>query len=123
MFRKTLLIGFAIASMAVATQPASAKERDLGNLAKDDDKLIGICGNHDAEVWVSPDGNNWGCGYKGGGGVLCDKDTGCLEETRTAPDTDEPWGLAGLIGLLGLLGLTRRRRHGRNHDTSPDGRV
>jgi len=97
----------AAAGIACLGQPASAKEIDRGKLAADSEKLKGLCGTHDAEVWTSPDGNNWGCGYKGGGGILCDKDGGCLEETM---EREVPWGLAGLLGVVGLLGLGGRRQ-------------
>jgi MYXO-CTERM domain-containing protein len=97
----------AAASLACDSQPALAKEIDRGKLAADSDKLVGLCGAHDAKIWVTPDGNNWGCGYKGGGGIFCDKDGGC---TETTPEREVPWGLAGLLGLIGLLGLTTRRR-------------
>ncbi len=114
MISKSIVVAVAAGSLLLVSQSARANERDLGNLSNTSDKLVGLCGGHDAEVWTSPDGNNWGCGYKGGGGILCDKDTGCLEETRAAPDSDKPWGLAGLLGLIGLLGLVGRQRLRRN---------
>jgi hypothetical protein len=100
----------AAACIAVASQPAQAKEIDRGKLAANSDKLKGLCGNHDAEVWVTPDGNNYGCGFKGGGGILCDKDGGCVETDGNLEEGQErsaPWGWAGLLGLVGLLGLRR----------------
>jgi MYXO-CTERM domain-containing protein len=121
MFRKSFLIAYAVASVAFVSSPASAADKDLGNLNKD--KVDGICGEKGGTTWATPDGNNYGCGYEGGGGIICDKETGCLEITRSVPDSDKPWGLAGLLGLVGLLGLTRRRRHRSNHDVGTNGRV
>ena len=119
MFRKSILILFTCASMALAGQPASAKERDLGKLAAGSDKLVGLCNENNGKAWANPEGTNWGCGYEGGGGIICDKDTGCMEVTRTAPGPDKLWGLVGLLGLAGLLGLTRRNRDGRV-EAAPD---
>jgi hypothetical protein len=108
MLRKSILIAVSFASIGLAGAPAQAKDRDLGALAKDSDKLVGLCNAHDGKSWSTPDGSSYGCGYKGGGGIMCDKDTGCLETTREQEDRGFPWGLAGLLGLIGLAGLTRR---------------
>jgi hypothetical protein len=101
----------ACAALAFVSQPALAKDTDVGKLAQGSDKLAGLCGNHDGKMWATPDGADYGCAYPGGGGIMCDKDNGCLEsdgkEDRREPP---PWGLAGLLGLLGLAGLAGRKR-------------
>src|SRR5678816_1151669 len=79
MLRKSILVAVSIASIGLASAPAQAKDVDKGKLSPT--KVEGI---------------------------LCDKDTGCLETTREQDDRDFPWGLAGLLGLIGLVGLTRR---------------
>ena len=110
MFRKPLIALFAIVSIGAFSQPAHAEDKDLGNLSTT--KVEGLCGDKDGTYFVSPDSNNYGCGYKGGGGILCDKETGCLETTRTGGTRgpDDRWGLLGLLGLAGLLTLGNRRR-------------
>ena len=103
----------ACGALAFVSQPAIAKDTDVGKLAQGSDKLAGLCGNHDGKMWATPDGSNYGCAYPGGGGIMCDKDTGCLESDGQADRGQEPatpWGLAGLLGLIGLLGLTGRNR-------------
>jgi hypothetical protein len=106
MLRKSILVAVSIASIGLVSAPAQAKDVDKGKLSPT--KVEGICGEKDGTYFANPDGSNYGCGYKGGGGILCDKDTGCLETTREQDDRDFPWGLAGLLGLIGLVGLTRR---------------
>jgi hypothetical protein len=113
MLRKSILAAFAIASIGLAGQPAAAKEVDKGKLTTD--AVEGICGEKGGTYFKNPDGSNYGCGYKGGGGILCDKDTGCLETTREKEPIDPRWGFVGVLGLAGLLAL---RRDGR--DARPD---
>lgn len=114
MLRKSILAAFAFASIASISQPASAEDKDLGKLSTT--KVEGLCGNKDGTYFQSPDGNNYGCGYKGGGGILCDKETGCLETTSKREAIDPRWGLLGLLGLAGLLAF---RRSDRDRRTSP----
>lgn len=109
MLRKSILIVFAFASIAFDGQAANAEDKDLGKQSPT--RVEGICGEKGGTYFANPDGSNWGCGYKGGGGILCDKDTGCLESTRTQEPADTPWGLIGLLGLAGLLGLKGGRRN------------
>ena len=108
--RAAMLI--ACAALAFVSQPALAKDTDLGKLANGSDKLAGLCGNHDGKMWSTPDGADYGCAYPGGGGILCDKDSGCLESDGKADRRELPIGFAGLLGLIGLAGLagSRRRR-------------
>ena len=109
MLRKSILIAVSFASIGVLSAPAHAKDVDKGKMTPD--AVEGVCGEKGGTFFKNPDGSNYGCGYKGGGGILCDKETGCLETTREQDDRDVLWGpagLLGLIGLLGLLGLTRR---------------
>jgi hypothetical protein len=107
------------AALLFVSGPAAAADKNIGY--KSPTQTEGICGEKDGTYWQTPDGSSWGCGYKGGGGIMCDqggKDPksgqtippGCLETTRTAPSSDIPWHLAGLLGLLGLLGLANRER-------------
>jgi len=109
MLRKSILIAFSFGSIGLLSAPAHAKDVDKGKLSTT--KVEGICGEKDGTYFQSPDGNNYGCGYKGGGGILCDKDTGCLETTREY-DSHLPWGAIGLLGLLGLAGIMRRGPRG-----------
>jgi hypothetical protein len=108
MLRQSILIAFAFASIAFNAQAANAKDKDLGKQSQT--RVEGICGEKGGTYFSNPEGTNYGCGYKGGGGILCDKDTGCLETTRTQEPSDKPWGLIGLLGLAGLLGLSGRNR-------------
>ena len=112
MLRKTLRAAVIASTLLMFSQPAFAEEKDRGMLHPGDDKYEGLCGEHGGTKWQSPDGNNWGCGYKGGGGLMSDKDTGCLEETPSAIDNNK-WGLLGLLGLIGLGGLVGRQRRER----------
>ena len=121
MLRKSILIAASFASIGFVSAPAQAKDRDLGALAKDSDKLVGLCNAHDGKSWSTQDGSSYGCGYKGGGGIMCDKDTGCLETTREQDDRDLPWGLAGLLGLIGLAGLRQKEGNGRARPERPQG--
>lgn len=104
----------ACAALAFAAQPASAKDTAKGKMTPD--AAEGVCGEKDGTYFESPDKSNYGCGYKGGGGLLCDKDTGCtesdgiIEEGQEPLDRKAPWGLLGLLGLAGLLGLNGRKR-------------
>lgn len=116
MLRKSVLIGCAFASIGFS-QAASAKDTDIGK--KSATQVEGICGEKGGTFFKNPDGSNYGCGYSGGGGILCDKDTGCLETTRTQPAGDRPWGLLGLLGLAGLLGLRGRDRDARVDRRNP----
>jgi MYXO-CTERM domain-containing protein len=102
----------ACAALAFIGQPAIGKDIDRGKLAQGSDKLNGLCGNHDGKMWATPDGANYGCAFPGGGGIMCDKDTGCLESDGKADRREPPTGLLGLLGLAGLIGLAgvRRRR-------------
>lgn len=107
--KSALLI--AAASLVFVSQPALADTKDLGKLEQGSDKLEGLCGNRDGKNWSTPDGMNYGCSYPGGGGIMCDKETGCMETTREGgSSTDRLPGLLGLLGLLGLAGLVSRRR-------------
>ena len=106
MLRKSVLLAFGFASLFVS-QAANAEDKDLGKQSAT--RIEGICGEKDGTFFSNPDGSNYGCGYKGGGGILCDKDTGCLETTGKA--SPRPWGLLGLLGLTGLLGLRSRERN------------
>ena len=109
MLRKSALAAFAFASIGFASQPALAKDVDKGKMKPD--AVVGVCGEKGGTFFKSPDGANYGCGYKGGGGILCDKDTGCLETTREQEQDaiDPRWGLIGILGLAGLLGFGRKR--------------
>jgi hypothetical protein len=106
MLRKSALAALAVASVGILSQPAIAKDVDKGKLSTT--KVEGICGEKDGTYFQSPDGTNYGCGYKGGGGILCDKDTGCLETTREREPIDPRWGFIGVLGLAGLIGFARR---------------
>jgi len=112
MARKSILIAFSFASIAVVSAPALAKDTDKGKWSQD--KAQGYCdAKEGATSWKSADGANYGCGYKGGGGLMCDKDTGCLEsdgQPEPGQKREMPWGVAGFLGLIGLFGLTRRGR-------------
>jgi hypothetical protein len=62
MFRKSLLVAFTVASIGFIGQPANAKERDLGKLAPDSDKLVGLCNEHNGKTWNT--GDNWDAAIK-----------------------------------------------------------
>jgi MYXO-CTERM domain-containing protein len=102
----------ACAALVFVSQPALAKDIDRGKLAQGSDKLAGLCGNHDGKMWATPDGADYGCSFPGGGGILCDKDGGCLESDGKTDTRETPTGLLGLLGLAGLIGLVgvRKRR-------------
>lgn len=108
MLRKSILVAVSIASIGLSIAPAHSKDVDKGKMTPD--AVEGVCGEKGGTFFRNPDGSNYGCGYKGGGGILCDKATGCLETTREQEVPSGSAGLLGLIGLLGLLGLTRRDR-------------
>jgi hypothetical protein len=116
MLRKSILAALALTSIGLAGQPANAKDVDKGKLSTT--KVESICTDKGGTYFKNPDGSNYGCGYKGGGGILCDKDTGCLETTREQEPIDPRWGLIGIVGLAGLLGLARRRE-GRDRGATP----
>src|SRR5215208_3239577 len=109
MLRKSIFITCAFTSIALVSEPALAKDKDLGK--KTQSEIAGICGQKGGTSFVSPGGANYGCGYEGGGGILCDKKTGCLETTRERDPIDPRWGLLGLLGLAGLIGVRGRDRH------------
>ena len=109
MLRKFILIMAAIASVGVLGTPAEAKDTDKGKWSQD--KAQGYCNSKEGSTfWSTPDGMDYGCGYKGGGGLMCDKETGCLESDGKAEKREVPWGVAGLLGLAGLAGFMRRGR-------------
>lgn len=108
MLRKSILVAVAFASVGFASQPAAAKDVDKGKMTPD--AVEGVCGEKGGTYFKDPDGSNYGCGYKGGGGILCDKDTGCLETTRENEPIDPRWGLIGILGLAGLLAFRRGDR-------------
>jgi hypothetical protein len=109
MLRKSALAAFAVASIGFASQPAIAKDVDKGHMKPD--AVEGTCNEKGGTFFKSPDGMNYGCGYKGGGGILCDKETGCLESTaeQERDPIDPRWGLIGILGLAGLVGFGRKR--------------
>ena len=94
----------AAAAFALSAQPALAKDTPKGNWSKD--TAQGYCNDKAGSTfWSSPDGMNYGCGYKGGGGLLCDKEAGCMESDGKSEKRDTPLGLLGLLGLAGLIGF------------------
>jgi hypothetical protein len=111
---RTCAMLLAAASIALVSAPALAKDTAKGKW--DQDAAYGYCAAKEGSTyWHSPDGTSYGCGYKGGGGLMCDKDTGCLEsdgqlDEGQQEEREVPWGWAGLLGLAGLIGLTGRRR-------------
>jgi hypothetical protein len=109
MLRKSILIAASVFSIGVVSAPALAKDTDKGKWPQD--KAQGYCNSKEGSTsWASPDGMQYGCAYKGGGGLLCDKEAGCLENDGKPEKREPPLGLAGLLGLIGLLGLTAARR-------------
>jgi hypothetical protein len=109
MLRRSILIATAITSIAVLGAPAQAKDTDKGKWSQD--KAQGYCNAKEGSTfWSTPDGNDYGCGYKGGGGLMCDKQNGCLESDGKAERREPLWVFAGLLGLIGLAGLKRRDR-------------
>lgn len=108
MLRKSIVAALSFASICALAAPAQAKDTDKGKWSQD--KAQGYCSAKEgATFWATPDGSDYGCGYKGGGGLMCDKDNGCLESDGKPEKREAPWGLAGLLGLVGLLGLSGRR--------------
>ena len=113
---RTCAMLLAAASIAFVSQPALAKDTAKGKWSAD--TASGYCGSKEGSTYFeSQDGSNYGCSYAGGGGLMCDKETGCLESDGQLDEGQEPldrrspsWGLLGLLGLAGLLGLTNRRR-------------
>ena len=116
MLRTPLLAISALIVAGLASQPALAE--DIGPHSKD--YVEGKCTDK-GTYWDA--GDSYGCGYKGGGGMICDKggtdangnkiDAWCEEtkrEDRGKGDSRLPWGLAGLLGLIGLAGLSGRDR-------------
>lgn len=114
---RTPLIAISVLIIAgLASQPALAE--DIGPHSKD--YIQGKCTEKGGTYWDA--GDSYGCGYKGGGGTICDKggDDGqgntvgpwCEETKREGRGGDGgsklPWGLAGLLGLIGLAGLSKR---------------
>ena len=113
MKRISILTIAAVVTMGLSSQPAPAK--DIGPRTKD--AIEGSCNEKGGTFWKTPDGASYGCGYKGGGGVICDKGGGDVgpwcEETKADErgESRPPWGIAGLLGLIGLLGLASRPRN------------
>jgi hypothetical protein len=111
MLRKSILIALSFASIGILGAPAQAKDTEKGKWSQD--TAQGYCNDKEGSTfWHSPDGMQYGCGYKGGGGLLCDKEAGCLENDGKAESRGSPWGFAGLLGLIGLAGFVRRDRDG-----------
>jgi hypothetical protein len=67
-------------------------------------------------MWATPDGSNYGCAYPGGGGIMCDKDTGCLESDGQA---DRGAGTGDAVGTGRLAGAHRIARADRPQPQSP----
>ncbi len=113
MTRISILTIAALSIAGLGHQPALAK--DIGPRTKD--AVEGSCNEKGGTFWATPDGASYGCGYKGGGGVICDKGGGNVgpwcEETKADErgGSRPPWGLAGLLGLIGLAGLVGRPRN------------
>ena len=108
---------------------ARAMAEDIGPRSKD--YIEGKCNEAGGTYWDA--GASWGCGYKGGGGVICDEGGGtdeqgrpigrwCEETTRTnRGDSKGNWGLAGLLGLVGLAGLAiRQPKRDKPPEVTPD---
>jgi hypothetical protein len=111
MLRKSIVVATAITSIAVLGAPAGAKDTDKGKWSQD--KAQGYCNAKEGSTfWSTPDGNDYGCGYKGGGGLMCDKQNGCLESDGKAERRETPMGLLGLLGLAGAIGLAGVKRRG-----------
>lgn len=114
--RTFILAIAAVASSLLLSQPAEAKDKDIG--FKKQSEISKTCDDAGGSLWSTSDGTSYGCGYKGGGGIICDvggKDNqgktvppSCTEVTREA-GLDGRLGLAGLLGLIGLLGLGGRK--------------
>ena len=110
MLRTLILVSIALISAGFTSQPALAEE--VKHQTKD--AVEGKCNEKDGTFWATPDGATYGCGYKDGGGIICDKGGGNIgpwfeEEKRAGRDeSDFPWELAGLLGLIGLAGLASR---------------
>ena len=110
--RTAILAIAAVTSSLLFSQQAQAKDKDIG--FKKQSEISKLCDGAGGSLWSTSDGTSYGCGYKGGGGIICDvggKDNqgktvapSCTEVTREA-GVDGRWGLVGLLGLIGLLGL------------------
>ena len=83
MLRTSILVSIALISAGFASQPALAEE--VKHQTKD--AVEGKCNENDGTFWATPDGATYGCGYKDGGGIICDKGGGnigpwCEEESE-----------------------------------------
>ena len=100
--RTFILAIAAVASSLLLSQPAEAKDKDIG--FKKQSEISKTCDDAGGSLWSTSDGTSYGCGYKGGKTVP----PSCTEVTREA-GLDGRLGLAGLLGLIGLLGLGGRK--------------
>lgn len=105
MVRISIIAAASIACLSMAATPSIAKDTPKNHFTQEGAK--GYCNEKGGTFWATPDGADYGCGYKGGGGLLCDKDAGCSESDGKPEERGVPWGALGLIGLVGLFGRKR----------------
>ena len=98
--RTCILAIAAVASSLRLRQPAEAKDKDIG--FKKQSEISKTCDDAGGSLWSTSDGTSYGCGYKGGGGIICDVGGKDNQGKTVPPSCTEVTREAGLDGRLGL---------------------